>query len=157
MRALWSKQSNERRRAKYAQDAEYRERVVTSSRSSYRKNVAEEIKNCGDNAERLADFGKMRLVAVLGEVRAMLTFTAEEVGAALGGYHVVAIRRWITAKKFPPPPLEEVREGVRGTRPKLYLESHVRSFITIFSEFQQRKQNLYADDKEVISKLFAAV
>lgn len=156
-RGVWSKQSNDRRRGQYAQDPTYRKRALRQARSSYRRNVASEIKNCAENAEKLSEFGQQRTVRILGVDQDLLTFTVAEVGMALGGYHPVAIRRWIAGDKFPEPPHEEQREGIRGARPRLYLESHVRAFIKVFADFQKEKQNLYATDTEIIKRLFDAV
>lgn len=148
--------SNARRRTKYHRDPSYREKAIKGSRKTYRDHYAVEVKNCAGNEHRLAEFGTVRKVRINGEVEHRLTFDAEQVGAVLGGYHPVAVRRWIAEGKFPAPALSEFKNGV-GARARVYTDAQVAAFVVAMAAHQQEKQNIYDTDTDLISRFAAAM
>lgn len=88
-RRWWGAERNARRRDRYQQDKQYREKTIQQVREGYRKarseiGLAVRSGNCLDNIHKLDEIGQMRKVQRgAAHPTLMLTFTIAEIAVAL--------------------------------------------------------------------------
>lgn len=153
----WMATSNETRRTRYRSEPRYRDKTMKAARNHYRENSAQDVKACAQNLPILETLGTVRRVQLGAQCVHIVSFTIDELAEAIGGYHPVVVRRWISDGMFPEPAFHEQKEiPQRGAKAHVYTLNQVRAFVEAFAEQQQHKQNFYATDREFIGKLFAA-
>jgi hypothetical protein len=97
----WWKARNARRRAKYAEDAEYRQRVRETSRDNYRKKTGRDHFDPTVNIGKVGDYATERTVTLPdGSEDIMAVLTVEDVADVFGRTPLV-IRNWYTKGRIP--------------------------------------------------------
>lgn len=155
----WGPDRNARRREKYQQDKEYRQRTIRQVRDSYRKNRTAEgsavrSDSCEENISKLAEIGEVRDVVIADQSRRMLTFTVEQAAVAFGRNQQV-LYRWFKSGLLPHPII-----AVRNRRNRLqwvYVEAEMREMLVVFSAHQKLSQYYRSYHAETRSSIFAKV
>lgn len=156
----WGADRNARRRERYQQDKQYREKTIQQVREGYRRNRAEDgldvrEDDCIESLPKLPQIGQIREVRITDEqtVR-LLTFTVDEVAVALTRNQQV-LYRWIKADLLPPPAFEA--RNFRNRWQAVYTVPEVRAMIEVFSEHQKLSQYYRSYHEETRAKFFSAV
>jgi hypothetical protein len=156
----WGAERNARRRERYRQDREYREKTIQTVRSAYWRTRVEEgapvrQDDCRANLESLNLIGQVReLRAGAQPMVQALTFTMDEAGEALTR-NAQVLYRWIMADMLPGPVYEA--RNHRNRWQAVYTEPELRALLEVFGDHQTRSQYYRIFHTETRERLFAAV
>ena len=158
----WGEERNKGRRVRYAEDREYRQKVIGQVKKTYRK-VREDkglfvrVGDCRSSLVNLRVIGTVRRIVespyLIANSKALL-FSIDEL-AFVFGRHPQVIGRWVLQEMFPKPP--HVAEDKSGKIVKVYSEPEVRGLVAIMGEHQERSQYYRKHHTEVRGKLLAIV
>jgi len=163
MRKGWLETANRRRRAEYANDPEYREKAKMDALVQMRKKrgISEDFRDCRQQIDLLGEIGEVRKVQ--WDDGEYLTFTAQELGIALGDYSLSGIYGLIRKGKIPQPVVpcrvDTKSFGRDGETSEMfvYLEDEVLAMMEIMGEHQLKYHYLRADHYDTIERLFTEV
>lgn len=156
----WGEERNARRRARYHEDAEYREKTIKAVKTRYRvvrQEQGVEVRD-DDASENLAE---LRMIGQEREVRLRedrivqeLTFTVEEIAKAVDRNPQV-IYRWLQNGMLP----KAVYEGrnMRNRWHTLYTVHEARAIMMVFSAHQCRSQYYREVHTDTRDRMFEAV
>lgn len=123
----YKKQRNAERRARYAEDPTYRERIINYERS---KRSTEPF-DCRENIPLLQQLGNVREYhkADSNVITTGLTFTIEEAAKALGRTPK-SLYKYYSKDMFPRP--QYIVKGPTGLNQEAYTETEMRELIDVF-------------------------
>lgn len=149
----WLREYNKKRKARYAQDRNYRVQVQEANLSSYRKRAT--VATPKINVREVISHGTSRPVEQ-GENRhvTMLCFTVEELAKALGGTNPSTLYRWIKANLLPYPGHTAI---VHGQPVGVYLPKEATTIAEILKTHYLKKAYLRKTDSATVIRLFRAV
>lgn len=141
---------NERRRLRYAQDPEYRERRRMERRETYRRQHGEPTDGptCAANIPLIPTLGSEREVHLGGEaVKAVgRVYSVSEV-AKLLNRHSQIINRWRNREIFPEPALIDEKGGL------YYADVEVDTFVRVMAAHQEVTPHFRKEHEETVAKL----
>lgn len=144
---------NARRRQRYAEDPQARERHRERNRLAYRQRRSLKVQYAiTTDPARYAAAGVVRQVTSPSCPGARLTFTVRELGRALGLPYVQLLHRWRRQGQLPGP----VVTVARG-RQRVYLEPEVHGIAGVLAAHFARVAYYRRDHAETRERLFAAV
>lgn len=156
--------NNERRKAKYAKNEEYREQLKQKAREAYREKTGVEGRDCRDSLLQLKSIGRIRYVKKDRNTHVKrLTFTRTELAAALG-YTLIAIYRWQKDGRLPKAEIKlTYADGQNNTTDApgnieaVYLDTEVIGIIKVLGEHQESVSQYRVTHTETTARIFAAV
>lgn len=157
----WGEARNERRRARYAEDAEYRRDVLQRARATQfnmRREQGMDVRegeNCRDNLPRLASVEKRDLM-LDGEVfkTGVRAVTAEGLAELLNRDPQV-LYRWMGKDMLPRPVFESLND--RNRRQAVYTTEEARAIMEVFGAHQETSLYFRTSHTDTISRIHAAV
>ena len=149
-----SVERNAKRRKMYAEDKDFRDKAIESTRANYRSvnDGLVDDSTCLDNVDDLDKFGTKRRVE--GDRNSRLTFYVKELAAAMNRRAEV-VYRWVRRGMFPPPThqLEEPTSGHQF----VYLRGEARALAEVMGDHQLDTPYYRADHVDTRERLFEAV
>ena len=159
-RRKWVTDANARRKARYADDPNYRNAVKRASRVTARKylpaggvSVVRAGTCCAMRGEELLSRGTMRRVTSAEVAATVLTYTTEELARCIG-VTTAAISRWYSDGRFPLPRL--LAKGGKG-EVLVYTLEQSRALLDIMCEHYAEKNYLSHKDTEVVRRLHGVI
>jgi hypothetical protein len=157
----WGDVRNDRRRARYHSDPQYRSAVRQQTRETYRRlreAAGSQVRDddCSVNIAKLDEIGTARLVHNhRGEpVYPLTTLTVEEMATALNRNQQV-LYRWFSNDMFPRP---TVRADTHNKRHQMvYTASEAKAAMREFAKHQQISQYYRERHRETRDRIFDAV
>lgn len=158
-KARWfGSERNERRRQKYLEDKDFREKEKARARVVSREPGPPSADNPLTNITRLSSFGTMReVVTPAGETRSMVCMTTQELAKVL--FRTVHILyRWRQQGKWPKSVLVTKVEGGTGT--DVYSVPEVKAMVRVIGEHLTKTpyfHNTHTDTAKALSEAAEAV
>lgn len=156
----WTKASNKKRKERYKNDPEYRQKILDESRQRYREtHLKSEGRDCRENIEAIESIGDYRIIeGSLGEVDEHLCLTIPEIAEALGGYAPQVVYRWIGDGRFPDA-IYKGRNVETGTflDQKVYHVQEVVGMLEVFGKHQETHMYFKKTHEDTIQALNNAV
>ncbi len=157
----WGPDRNTRRRNRYADDKDYRQQAVQSTRDSYRRRHGGNLmgqEDCRRNIANLSAIGQVRRVVLpSGLTKRMLTFSPQEC-ADVVGRNIHVIYRWWTKELLPTPVLLLYGGPARcGVRNKFYTKNEMIALCKVFGPHQMQTPYYRMDHTEVRDQIWLGI
>ncbi len=143
---------NARRRQRYSQDVIYRRHQIKMRRESSRKKARVRERDSTENLTSIKEYMTKREVTYLGSLRTMSTLSIPQF-AALAGYTLQVVYRWIENGQLPPP----VALGSHPEDTPYYTKKEAVAIARELSKHQESVSYYRVDHTETRRKIAEAV